>query len=69
MAAAANTPMKPDAGKCHTTSLERRALTLRTQAEDMNPMEALAFRRRAAELELEVWAIKVRSGDDIALAA
>ena len=35
----------------------------------LGPIEATTFRRRAAELELEAWAIAVRAGADVALAA
>jgi hypothetical protein len=53
----------------HTAELTERAARLRVQAEDLGPIEATAFRRRAAELELEAWAVAVRAGADVALAA
>jgi len=43
-----------------TTALSRRADSLRDQAEELRPPVALAYRRRASELELEAWAIKAR---------
>lgn len=50
-------------------ALERRASSLRSQADDLTTLEAMTYRRRAAELELEAWALRVRSGADVALAA
>lgn len=49
--------------------LTERAARLRAQADDLGPVEAMAFRRRAAELELEAWALMVRSGTDVPIAA
>jgi hypothetical protein len=52
-----------------TAGLTERAARLRAQADDLGPIEAVTFRRRAAELELEAWALTVRSGSDVAMAA
>ena len=52
-----------------TAGLAERAARLRAQADDLGPVEAVTFRRRAAELELEVWALQVRSGTDVPVAA
>lgn len=43
----------------HTTGLARRARSLRDQSEDLRPLVAQAYRRRASELELEAWALRV----------
>ena len=43
-----------------TGALCRRADALRGQAGSLRPLVAQAYRRRASELELEAWAIKVR---------
>lgn len=42
--------------------LEQRAVSLRAQAEALPELLARTYRRRAAELELEAWAIEVRHG-------
>lgn len=52
-----------------TAGLTERAARLRAQAEDLGPIEAVSFRRRAAELELEAWALTVRSGSAVPVAA
>ena len=52
-----------------TAGLTERAARLRAQADDLGPVEAMTFRRRAAELELEAWALMVRSGTDVPIAA
>jgi hypothetical protein len=39
----------------HTDPFIRSARRLRRQADQMNPIVAQAFRRRASELELETW--------------
>lgn len=45
----------------HTEVLARRAGSLRTQARGLRPLVAQAYRRRAAELELQAWATKART--------
>lgn len=52
-----------------TTMLNQRAASLRAQAEALPELQAQAYRRRAAELELEAWAIEVRSGAHVPVAA
>jgi hypothetical protein len=42
--------------------LDERAASLRTQAADLPEVLATTYRRRAAELELEAWALELRSG-------
>jgi hypothetical protein len=42
--------------------LRERAKGLREQAEQLEPLLATSFRRRASELELEGWLLEVRSG-------
>jgi hypothetical protein len=44
------------------SSLHQRAESLRTQADALPELLARTYRRRAAELELEAWALEVRSG-------
>jgi len=44
------------------TLLQRRADSLRCLAESVDPILANSYRRRASELELEVWIHLVRSG-------
>jgi len=46
----------------HISVLNQRAASLRAQARDLPELQAKTYRRRAAELELEAWAIEVRSG-------
>jgi hypothetical protein len=43
----------------HTDHIIRSASRLRRQAEQMNPIIAEAFRRRASELEFEAWLRRV----------
>ena len=45
-----------------TTVLHDRATSLRMQAEGLPELLAQTYRRRAAELELEAWALELRSG-------
>ena len=52
--------------------LQQRADSLRSLAQSVDPILATSYRRRASELELEVWVHVVRSGvspDDSPLAA
>jgi hypothetical protein len=42
--------------------LRQRAASLRAQAESLTDMLAAAYRRRAAELELEAWVAEVQAG-------
>ena len=42
--------------------LNERAHSLRAQADGLPELLAKTYRRRAAELELEAWAIEVRNG-------
>lgn len=42
--------------------LRRRAAGLRDQADELDPVLAETYRRRAAEMELEAWVCEVRSG-------
>ncbi len=54
------------------TLLQRRADSLRCRADSVDPILANSYRRRASELELEVWIHIVRSGltpEDSPLAA
>ncbi|MEL7209780.1 MAG: hypothetical protein AAGK32_16355, partial [Actinomycetota bacterium] len=52
-----------------TAPLSARAASLRARAETVDQITALAFRRRASELELEAWAMKIRAGADLVQAA
>lgn len=45
--------------------LNLRAASLREQAETARPPLALAYKRRAAELDLEAWALRVRRCEDL----
>ena len=45
-----------------TTVLNDRAASLRAQADGLPEVLAVTYRRRAAELELEAWALELRSG-------
>ena len=45
-----------------TTVLHDRAASLRAQADALPEVLATTYRRRAAELELEAWALELRSG-------
>lgn len=45
--------------------LSLRAESLREQAEIARPPLALAYKRRAAELDLEAWALRVRRCEDL----
>lgn len=47
----------------HVADLERRSTRLRAEAEQMHPVLAAAYRRRASELDLEVWARRVAAGE------
>jgi hypothetical protein len=54
------------------TTFRSRAEALRREADGLNEVAATAFRRRAAELELEAWILEVQSGrpvDEITTAA
>lgn len=51
------------------TQLNQRAGSLRVQADALPELLARTYRRRAAELDLEAWAIEVRSGVDVPAAA
>lgn len=42
--------------------LQDRAASLRSQAEGLPEVLATTYRRRAAELELEAWALELRFG-------
>ena len=42
--------------------LQDRAASLRAQADGLPEVLATTYRRRAAELELEAWALELRSG-------
>jgi hypothetical protein len=45
-----------------TTVLHDRAASLRAQADGLPEVLAQTYRRRASELELEAWALELRSG-------
>ena len=45
-----------------TTVLHDRAESLRAQAADLPDLLGVTYRRRAAELELEAWAMELRAG-------
>jgi hypothetical protein len=45
-----------------TTVMHERATSLRAQADALPELLAQTYRRRAAELELEAWALELRSG-------
>ena len=49
--------------------LNQRADSLRAQADDLPELLARTYRRRAAELDLEAWALEVRAGAQIPVAA
>ena len=44
------------------TTLRRRAESLRQQAESLDEVLALTYRRRASELEMEAWIHEVQAG-------
>jgi hypothetical protein len=45
-----------------TTVLHDRAASLRAQADALPELLGQTYRRRASELELEAWALELRSG-------
>jgi len=49
--------------------LTQRADSLRAQADTLPELLARTYRRRAAELDLEAWALEVRSGAQVPIAA
>jgi len=49
--------------------LTQRADSLRTQADALPELLGRTYRRRAAELDLEAWALEVRAGAHIPIAA
>lgn len=49
--------------------LTQRADSLRAQADDLPELLARTYRRRAAELDLEAWALEVRAGAQVPVAA
>lgn len=49
--------------------LERRSTRLRDEAEQVHPVLAAAYRRRASELDLEAWARRVAAGERLPLDA
>lgn len=53
-----------DGGWNDMTRLRCRARALRSMADRVDPILAPSYRRRASELELEVWILEVRSGLD-----
>ena len=53
------TPVARPTGAC---GLHSRALALRATARAIDPILAVSYRRRASELELELWIHTVRSG-------
>ena len=50
----------------NVTQLRNRAASLRRTADGQHEVVAQAYRRRAAELELEVWLTQLRSGQVVA---
>jgi hypothetical protein len=52
-----------------TTVLHDRAASLRAQADTLPELIARTYRRRASELELEAWALELRSGGVVEPAA
>jgi hypothetical protein len=57
------TPTRFDSQLLNTaTVLRQRAASLRAQAESLTDVLAAAYRRRAAELELEAWVAEVQAG-------
>ena len=55
-------PLTPRSGEL--SRLQQRAESLRQRACSVDPILATSYRRRASELELEVWILLVRSGDN-----
>jgi hypothetical protein len=51
------------------SQLAQRADSLRAQAADLPELLAQTYRRRAAELDLQAWALEVRSGAPVPVAA
>lgn len=49
----------PDEG---VQALKQRAVALRRRADDVHVLVGQAYRRRAAELELQAWLTQVRAG-------
>jgi hypothetical protein len=49
--------------------LSQRADSLRAQAADLPELLGRTYRRRAAELDLQAWALEVRAGGQIPVAA
>jgi hypothetical protein len=45
--------------------LRSRARDLRRQAQTLHPALAVAYKRRAAELELHAWAVTLRTGREV----
>ena len=62
--------IQPPAEVVHRMNqLSQRAESLRSQADGLPELLARTYRRRAAELELEAWALEVRSGAGDPIAA
>jgi hypothetical protein len=47
------------------TQLQNRAASLRRTAETQHELVAQAYRRRAAELELQIWLTQLRAGHSV----
>jgi hypothetical protein len=50
-------PARPDPFAVQANGLRRRATSLRTQAEHLQPLLATTYKRRASELELEAFLV------------
>ena len=60
------TVISSDGLAANVTQLRNRAASLRRTAEMQHEMVAQAYRRRAAELELQVWLTQLRAGHLVA---
>jgi hypothetical protein len=56
-------PAQPDPAAAQARGLRKRATSLRTQAEHLEPVLATAYRRRASELELEAFLVALQASD------
>ncbi len=55
-------PTRPSDTDRQVAALRRRSAWLTSQAPEVHPLLAAAYRRRAAEIRLGAWALAMRSG-------
>ena len=53
-------PTRPDPFAVQASGLRRRATSLRAQAEHLEPVLATTYKRRASELELEAFLVRLQ---------